>query len=149
MAEQILFEPFEGEPYPLQRATNANISAVCRVMASCKHLDAEDIAYYEQLGGIPEQDKVYTAATYPAALAEVLFVGFPTLVNRGKKAVKVDAKNDELDRGEVVRAFDFFLNYFGAMSHTAHATYSLSKVIQSLTNEANMTSELEPGDKPG
>ena len=148
MAEQILFEPFEGEPYPLHRRTNANIAEVCRVMASCSHLDDQDIAYYEQLGGVPEQDKIYTASTYPAALAEVLFVGFPQIVKRGKKSVKIDDKAGELDREEVVKAFDFFLNCFGAMSHTAHATYNLSKVFQSLNSEANTTLESEPGGRP-
>lgn len=148
MADQILFEPFEGEPYPLQRRTNANIAEVCRVMASCSHLDPEDIEYYEQLGGVPVQDRIYTASTYPAALAEVLFVGFPQIVKRGKKSVTIDDKAGQLDREEVVKAFDFFLNCFGAMSHTAHATYSLSKVFQSLSSEASMNSGSEPGGKP-
>ena len=140
-----MFEPFEGEPYPLVKRTNNNIGNVCRVMAAITGLDGEDISYYEQLGGIETQDKVYTAATYPAALAEVLFVGFPKIITRDSKGIKVNDKFGALDREEVIRAFDFFLNCFGAMSHTANATYNLSKAIQSLRGELLTTSGLEPG----
>ena len=96
------------------KATDNHVKAICKVMCECDFLQPEEVIHYAQIAGFkPEKDKAgndyfrfnqkYNKETYIHELAKVLYIEQP---------------KGELDRAEVVKDFDFFLNSFAEISHT-------------------------------
>jgi hypothetical protein len=117
----------------IKKTTDTNIKAVCRVMCECDFLSPDQIAHYAKIAEFkPDVDKAgneyykfqqkYGKSSYIKALAKALYSEMP---------------KGELERAKVIEDFDFFLNSFGELSHTAvqywnGSTNVLNSLIQSI-----------------
>lgn len=126
--EKEQYNLFDGDDktFTSVRETNANIREVCRPHTQATFKSDSERLYYAQLGDIPPTrydeggepvyvfDNVWMHGTLWAAVAQQLFYDFPTIVKikKGKPVVVNSDLFDNLDRGEVRRAFSDFLGKF-------------------------------------
>lgn len=123
------------------KATNDNVKAVCQILCERDYIDAQEIAYYAQIGGFtPHKDvagneyykfeQKYTRANYYRALADALFIDKPK----------------EIDRAEVISALDFFLTSFGETNYNAWR-FSMQLGASPILKALNLTESLQGGEK--
>jgi len=112
------------------KATDNNVKAICKVMCECDFLQPDEVIHYAQIAGFkPEKDKAgndyfrfnqkHTKATYLHELAKVLYI---------------EPLSGDLDRAQVLKDFDFFLNSFGETSHTVMRYWSGLESVLMTTN---------------
>lgn len=159
-----IFDDKEAEHYQLVVASNGNIRKVCRVLTECHTLTQQQRVYYAKHGDIqPEiqedektgdKSAVYTFkekyddVTVWAALAEVLFMDGPSLLNydEDNNAYVPEEKQEQFDnliRSQVMAGRDDFLQKFGVTAPEVNdllkslANVRIPLTMQNLMQAAN------------